>query len=635
MARVPWAALGGDEVEAVVANLLYNEHRRAWRIRPSQGDYGIDVVVPRDVGGSVVWDVYQIKKFALNLDDSQKRKIEQSFRRLMIGLVRKGLPLGDWYLVMPLDPTLDNLLEWFEKMADKVIDDMFADHPKLQISAEERAQPLTAAEKRHIQAWRQTPGLIIEWHGLNYCEAMIAKHWYVQDYYLNGGHDRLKDAVADVARILQRDLTLRDNDSTTSILTPGELRGHLQRLQQALDGDPHFRYGISLDPHRPELHEEEDLLAATQQIAADGSCLTFRIYQRFDEALNERPIPIRLEYAFEDPSFDRHAFDRWRKYGTPATLPAKVDADLPGGLAMTGTAGMVRLSAAQSRGYEIRLRVCAPTGLLSPELLFKMTSTDGPDGTGAWSRGVDAGGLITTEGFFDREGDDHSLHFALGDMTGQECAAVLPAAEFLAALTHPNTLQLAKKYGPFHDFHQIPTGQQLVPPMMLKYLRSLVGLQTHTTTPILVPDMDTLTTADLRNVISAISLIEGRVVVGAWEPFAYPATDFPLDLEGHYQMAFDDDFTIEIGAQKITIPGVITTTFLSARLEDIGDGQIRVSPNLSATAHRTYHPDGTPPTGTHLPLVAAARPQNPAAGVNADAAQCTGTNAPSGERSDG
>lgn len=163
MARVPWAALGGDEVEAVVANLLYNEHRRAWRIRPSRGDYGIDVIVPRAVGTSVVWDVYQIKKFALNLDDSQKRQVEESFRRVMVGMVRRGFPLGHWYLVMPLDPTIENLLTWFKSMPGEVIDDMFAEEPRLKVSAEERAHPLTDDEQATIQAWRDAPGRIIEW----------------------------------------------------------------------------------------------------------------------------------------------------------------------------------------------------------------------------------------------------------------------------------------------------------------------------------------------------------------------------------------------------------------------------------------------------------------------------------------
>lgn len=46
MVRIEWAARGGDEVETVVSMLIFNEHPRATRIRPSQGDFGIDILAP-------------------------------------------------------------------------------------------------------------------------------------------------------------------------------------------------------------------------------------------------------------------------------------------------------------------------------------------------------------------------------------------------------------------------------------------------------------------------------------------------------------------------------------------------------------------------------------------------------------
>lgn len=46
MARVEWSALGGDEIEALLSNLFYNRHERAIRIRPDQGDHGVDLILP-------------------------------------------------------------------------------------------------------------------------------------------------------------------------------------------------------------------------------------------------------------------------------------------------------------------------------------------------------------------------------------------------------------------------------------------------------------------------------------------------------------------------------------------------------------------------------------------------------------
>jgi hypothetical protein len=74
-----------------------------------------------------------------------------------------------------------------------------------------------------------------------------------------------------------------------ALATPAELYGHLVKLQTVLDTDPHYRYGISLDPTRPEIVGEPDLVAATQVTQADGQTVTVRVYQRFAEALNERP----------------------------------------------------------------------------------------------------------------------------------------------------------------------------------------------------------------------------------------------------------------------------------------------------------------------------------------------------------
>ena len=244
MARIEWAALGGDEVETVVSMLMFNEHPRASRIRPSQGDFGIDVLVPHSVDDDdSSADVYQIKKFATNLDSSQKRQIEDSFQRVLMGLVRRGVALADWYLVLPLDPTIENSLDWFAKMPDAVIARMSADE-KLALSAEEIAG---------IQAWRQAPGRIIEWKGLTYCENLAGKFWFVADYYLHGGAERIKSAVTEVAKILQRDMTIPDAGTyaaSSSILEPADLREHLGRLGRVLDGDPHFRYGVSVEDRK-------------------------------------------------------------------------------------------------------------------------------------------------------------------------------------------------------------------------------------------------------------------------------------------------------------------------------------------------------------------------------------------------
>ena len=112
--RVEWLALGGDEVETLLANLIYNHDGRAIRIRPSQGDYGIDIIIPA-AAKPEKWDVYQVKKFAQNLTSGQKAQIVESFGRVLVGMLRRNVPLNNWYMVLPLDPTLENYLDWLAR----------------------------------------------------------------------------------------------------------------------------------------------------------------------------------------------------------------------------------------------------------------------------------------------------------------------------------------------------------------------------------------------------------------------------------------------------------------------------------------------------------------------------------------
>ncbi|MFJ2834605.1 hypothetical protein ACIO52_04515 [Nocardia sp. NPDC087230] len=601
MARVPWAALSGDEVEAVVSILLYNEYPRAQRIRPSQGDFGIDVIVPRSAPPHEVWDVYQVKKFATNLDSSQKTQIEKSFRRLMIGLVRKKIPVGDWYLVMPLDPTIENKLdEWFSDMPERVIADMFSEDPKLKRSAEEKDDPLTEADRAIIEEWFNQPGRIIEWKGLNACEAWISKHWYVKDYYLEGGAERLRNAIADVGKILQRDRELFDLANETSVLTPAEVAEHLGRLQRVLDGDPHFRYGVSIDPFTPSISRDEPgLVAATQLVSPDGSCLTFRIYKRFDEALAERPIPLKLHFAIEDPEFDQDAFDRWRKFGTPLDARASVEMDLPGGLGGNIDTAWVSILPSESEVREIRIRAVAPDGEeLAAPVTFTVTSSIGPDRTGVRTTGSDPSGRMHTEGEFDGETASGDISFRLSRLEGAEIGDAWPAIALTAAMVYPNTIQVGGKYGPFRDIRQVSEGFQAFDLRVIEYLRALQVVQSHVAVPILIPKLDDVTFSEMWDVLHAAAMIEGRVAIAKWHPVELaPEIAVQLDSESYYELVVIGAYEFSVGEQRIELAQPTTMRMLSVRLEKLDNGRLRALPHLNDTSHHWIGDDPSPPPG--------------------------------------
>jgi hypothetical protein len=67
---------------------------------------------------------------------------------------------------MPLNPTIDNHLKWFNDMPDKVIRDMF----------EDATLALTEDEKQRIKAWRGAPERKVRWLGRTYCDNLALKY---------------------------------------------------------------------------------------------------------------------------------------------------------------------------------------------------------------------------------------------------------------------------------------------------------------------------------------------------------------------------------------------------------------------------------------------------------------------------
>ena len=606
--RVEWSELGGDEAETVLANLLYSERTSSTRVRPSRGEFGIDVFDPskREAG---MYDVYQIKKYAKTLTASQKKEVEKSFRRVLVGLVRREppVPLGDWFLVAPVDNTVDKQLDWFHTMPDRVIDEMLED---VELA-------LTAEEKQRINTWRNAPGRIIKWEGRSFCETMAAKYPYVADHYLHGGDERLRAAVADMSAILRRDMSAGEamstaTDDNVALVTPAEISLHLDRIFKVLDTDPHYRYEFSVDFEPPEITRRDDMVAATQEIQPDGRTLTFRVYQRFAESQRERPIPFRLRFAAENAAFDEDAYDSWRKYGTPLSAPAEVDIDLPGGLGAPFSEGLTEvLLQSEGQDYIARFRIRKSDGTYSPTMTFTITARTGPEQTGVWESGTDESGYLTFETRTDLENSSGTWGFARARIVGQEIDAVLPSIEFLQNIATGNVMEVAQRVGPFVDYREIPSHEAAFPDDVMLYLRSLSVIQTATSTPVLIPDLTTVSAADAREVVEAAALISGQIVFGDWASIRFkdaassPAVGPDLEerqvgLDDHYEVQIIEPLIVKVGDQQLTL-GAVERRLLSVGYE-LDDGEIVGRPLANDTAYRRYIPGQPAPDRNSRPV---------------------------------
>lgn len=192
--RIPWTRYSGEDVESVLATFISLEERDAIKIRPSRGDGGIDLIVYLD---AETVDVYQIKKFAENLNSSQKAQIENSWKELSSTVADLHLKINSWHLVMPLDPTNENL-KW----------------------AKELVEP---------------SGTKLIWDGLSRVDGWASKYPEVVDYYFSNG----KEEVSEYAARLLSVANLPDCSD------PAILENRLRDLCSHLDKlDPYYAYSV-------------------------------------------------------------------------------------------------------------------------------------------------------------------------------------------------------------------------------------------------------------------------------------------------------------------------------------------------------------------------------------------------------
>lgn len=607
MARVEWAALEGGEAETVISNLLYNKYGRAVRVRPAQGDYGIDVLIP-STPAPEPWDIYQIKKFATNLEPGHKTQIEKSFSRLLLGIVRRGFKISNWYLVMPLDPTPDNLT-WFADLPEKAI----------KLAKKAKTNPMTATEEGAARVWLETPGHQIEWKGLVFCEPLAAEFPYVVDHYLHGGAERLRAAVDSVASLLRADMGAKASiaskgEGSTALMDPVDIVEHLTTLDSVLNTDPHYTYGHSIGPNEPVILPETNLVAATVRGLPNDRWLTFKIYQRSAQSLDERPITIDATFQFDEDSPEKEALDLWKKFGKPFEAKAIVTIDLPGGLGTDVEDALVKVPPPEGMSqFENRMRVVDPAGAVLGELSFAAQSTVGQDKTGAWTSSADPSGTITSEGYFDLAADaKQNISFTVQPLAGRPVADTAPAVRFASNLHAPNTLQISGPVGPFHSFTALANPEPLVDPLVDRLVQALAVIQTRTAATLDIPDASKMTGIDLNRILRAARLIEGATLVMAWTSIQVDGVPKgTMEVGGHYRLATYEPLTVTINGADYQL-GFVEHVLLSAVIESDESGKLRPVPNLNDTAHSTFVEE-LPPLTPGAPMGAL-----PVRGINLD-----------------
>lgn len=492
MTPVPWVTTPPDLIEQIVAVLLGNRYEQSFRIRPSKGDGGLDVLVPTTEPGH--FDDYQVKKFATNLGSNEKRHITESLEAAIKTHNDPDSPflIDNWYLTLPLNPTR----EQYKWLADEVA--------------------------------RLKPPFKVEWRALDFLERLAADYPKVIDYYLHDGKDRLNEQIKAL-----RDLAKLGESETGAMLEPSDVLERLSNLRQALNGeDPHYRYDFEVTEREPDL---PDMIARPYILASctavlPGGHVTFHVYGRYPDATWDRPIPTSFNISKAKLTPEQlEEFNNMVRYGTPMSLPdsvvSDINIDLPGGLALVDGSGSVILGPAQSALDRPSRVVWAivPPDTIEPlaELVFEMgIPTRGISG-GGQVRGVDSTGVIVAIMRFepsDSEERTVSISLSTIDPAGKPIKQVLPGTKFLRHFHAPNRLALGPEYGLLTVAAEftLPDPSESVPAITLECVEALGAISQRCGQIVSYPAVGEMDEEDLRHILSVGRLLRGEQVPITW-----------------------------------------------------------------------------------------------------------------------
>lgn len=311
VARVEWTRQQGDDVEAVVGMLICSVQPNAVRVTPSQGDGGLDIFVPGPEGMANQREVYQVKRYCERLSSSQTRKIKRSLETLIGTAKAEGWEITKWHLVMPLDPT-DNEIRWFNELTQN------CEFPR-------------------------------EINGLLFGDTLAARFPKVIDYYLRDGRERLEGAMNNLAAIIAG----RANRQQNEPLGAGDVVSDLASIHKALNEyDPfyHYDFAVSEKPPADQPTPGEPGLVAVYGVRQESAWITIMIFALSLAAVEERPIGGQFTVVFppEDDEL-RKQFEKFIDYGAPMTMPPGTLTGFPGSSGRVGRRYNGRQSASARR----------------------------------------------------------------------------------------------------------------------------------------------------------------------------------------------------------------------------------------------------------------------------------------------
>lgn len=501
MVRINWAdpSLSGGLFEKIVGCLIGIEHPRSVRVRPAQGDGGVDIFDP--VGTAEV-DVFQAKYYPNQL---QWTKIAASLEPLSSGGRWLDRRVRNWYLVVPKQPTPNDITK-LDELAESV--------------------PF------HL-AWFAEDRLV----------ALAAAHPEVGDYYLGDGRAQLKRVIQDWETCLHR---LGSGESPRI----EDVQDRLAEIRAALGRhDPHFQYGIEVHPasHGDALFARPGAIGVSSVLIGD-SIVMCHVYTRYRGADEDAKDRLQLRFALTAEAAGRLA-DAIAVGGAPVLLQPTdiVRYELPsvGHQAPPAVEFQARITPEHDTApAHLRLVVTSPDGDQTVARLTRLSISQGTEGaTSVWSSPHGCFELTLVVNVIRQE-----VHLSIRrctDLAGP-IAGVAGDINLMRALQPGAEIAIALDRGPVEPTSiTVVLDDSFVDPRAVAMLDALRVIQDHTRTIVTIPAE--ITGTQLVELVDTAALLEGLPTTGDMRTRRFTVTTDKAALgPGGPQDVFGDHFALGV-----------------------------------------------------------------------------------------
>lgn len=538
MALTNWNLLeqvDGEKLELFVATCLRLRHKDALQNQPSQGDAGIDVY-RETPDGLIVW---QVKRFSSPITSSQKTQIKHSWRTFCEEHVAPGTPISQYFLVTPWTPTKE-ARTWF---SDEVVGE---------------------AEFAY------------QWDGASFLEGLATEFPAVYGRAFKG-EGYFEEFTA--AKALLAQSPVESADSMTMLKA---VRKRQAALQEIADGtSDHYNIDLatvtSTDGSLPLPSSSSAAIAHQYTFLGNNRYQVESLVPQHAQAQEVDPISLDIVFEVEPGSEQERELNEWKHWGRPFDkLPGR--SRTVGGPWHEEEPGSSLISLERHPQLvehpPLRLEILDEAESSRGKLILSLDEvTHGVVGEGVRTVASSPSGVIRFEMRMGSSTAPEEHQIQIKVHPGSDPQLVLDDIDALNTLRAGDSLKLARTGDGASLTFLIEEEAPAVGKLIAQVAGDLRYLQQHTTSTLLMPDMDKVSEFQTQELHALANIYRGESVTRTW-------TGFFINIEREEQISligqlseahtaiFIEHPEFELGDKRYVITQRMARQFKSLKLAE-------------------------------------------------------------------